>query len=1276
VAQLVLTLAGGVLGGGIAGGLGQSLGALFGAYVGGILDKELFGQSQDPQRQEGARVTDVSLSGSAYGQPIPTIWGRMRVPANIIWIRGIREVVRTETETVGGGGKGGGGGGGGTQTITRTSYHYYADVALGVCEGPVTSIYRIWLDKTSIDPEHVGEIRLYYGEEAQEPDPLIQAVEGADRTPAQRGLAYVVLENLYLTPYGNHLPDFEVEVYRGSRSDLADARHLVEGVCIIPASGEWAYEPDIVRSRIRNANINSNAGRKASDFAVSIEGLKRELPNVEWVSLVYVWFGTSIDVATCSIRPEAEYATYPDRLPDTAPYVWSVMGVGRPIFGSGASSWPLVSSFTKPDGSLGLFYGGTISDGSVIRAIQHLHSLGYKVVFYPFLMMDIPPPDPAPFPWRGRIGGLAEDVAGFFERSDGYLRFVRHCMTLCEDAGGVDGFVIGSEMVALNKLRDGAGVHPAVPFWQSIAAEAKSRLGSDCVVTYAADWVEYRYDDRGSGYVDFPLDALWSDPNIDVVGIDAYFPLTDVPRAIYEKGSIKVGWGSGELVDYFYASQSDRDLDRRGFDQQRSPIDDQFYAIKNLRYWWENQHVPRVDGVPTGVASGWGPRSKPIWFMEYGIPSVNCGTNQPNVFIDPKSSESFAPYYSNRAVDRIVQRAAIEATEEFWRDPANNPDSPVYGRAMVERRFVWCWDARPYPFFPALTNVWSDGDNFRLGHWVEGKIGNMLLSEIVRDLCLRSGLAEADFDVDALDDEVVGYVVTERESIRDMIGVLQAAYFFDAFESDGKLVFVKRGAASPVALDPHDLGASENDGDHSRVKIERTQDTELPIAIDIVHIDEARDYQSSTATVRKQVGRSESVTTISLPIVLSIEQAQAIGQRALREIWQGRETVDLRLPTRAVRLDATDVVEVPVDGVYRRIRATSVTYGKPGLVLLRGVATDGGLPEFYTAPTGSGAIPPSAAEPVAPVGIELLDMPIMLDSHEAAAPSFYVASCPVGVGRFRGTTLFQPTADDLDYVVATVAALPSVMGQTVTELAAGPAWRWDRVNSVEVQLDYGAPQSLADERVLAGGNAALIGNEVIQFAQAELIAEGRYRLSRLLRGQRGTEQEILSHPSGRRFVLLDPARQPRPNFSVSRIGAPIAWRFAPIPQGPAGDLSGEIVFTNTGCGLRPFAPVHLTAFRMAPSNDIQLSWIRRTRVGGDSWLNEVPLAEETEEYDAHIMDGATVVRSARVSAPTLLYTAAEQAADFGSPPPVLTWRVAQVSRAYGRGVPAEANSSL
>jgi hypothetical protein len=1288
LAQLVLTIAGGVAGNALGGGLGQSLGALLGAVAGGFIDKELFGPQSERRKTETGKLSDIRLSGSAYGQPVPRVYGRGRVPANVIWARGIREEVRTETQPVGGtgGGKGALGGNSG-ETVTTTSYHYYADVALGLSEGPVTSIYRIWVDGQPLDPEHVGEVRLYYGEEDQAPDPLIEAVEGSDRTPAHRGLAYIVLDNLYLTAFGNRFPNFEVEVFRGSGPQVADARHLIESVCLIPSSGEWAYDPQIVSSRRHGAGangraaLNANAASRKADFAVAIDNLKREVPNVAWISLVYAWFGTSLDCSTCAIRPAAETGVYADQWPDTTPHVWSVMGIGRPRYDLDGTvlptpAWPVVSSFTKEDGSLGLYYGGTIADGSVVRAIQHLKAEGYKVLFYPFLMMDIPPPAPAPFPWRGRMTGAASAVPGFFNRPDGYLRFVRHCMSLCEQAGGVEGFAVGSEMVALNRIRDGGGGYPAVPFWRQIAAEAKARLGSGCVVTYAADWSEYRYHDRGGGNVDFPLDALWADPNLDVVGIDAYFPLTDAPRAVHNKDAIKAGWGGGELVDYYYADPADRDLARRGYDPVRSSIDDPFYAIKAIRHWWETSHVPRVNGIPTGPATAWTPRGKPIWFTEYGFPTVNCATNQPNVFIDPKSAESFAPYYSNFAVDRVVQRAAIEATEEFWRDPANNPVSPVYGGPMLGRRFVWCWDARPYPWFPALTKVWSDGTNFRLGHWIEGKIGNMRLSEIVADLCRRAGLGDDEFDASALDDEVVGYVVTERKPVRDMIGVLQTAYFFDAVERDGVLVFVKRGTGSIVPIDADDLGANENDGDRSRVKLERTQDTELPIAVDVVHIDEGRDYQSSTVTVRKQVGRSDSVTTFSLPLVLTVEQAQVIGQRALREMWQGREAIDLRLPTRALAIDPTDTVEVPVDGVLRRWRATAVTFGRPGLVLVRGVATDGGIPEFATVPTDSGSIPPLAPEPVAPIRVELLDMPLMIESHEATAPSFYFAGCPLGGGRFRGASLFQPTADGLDYTVAAVASLPSVLGSTVTALGPGPAWRWDTLNSFEVQLEYGALQSLSDERVLGGANAAMVGDEILQFTTAELIAPGRYRLSRLLRGQRGTEHEIVGHPAGSRFVLLDPARQPRPAFSVARIGTAIAWRVAPVPQGPSGDLAQEIAFTNSGRGLRPFSPVHLAAVREQPSGDVRLSWISRTRVGGDSWVAEVPLGEEVEDYAVTILNGAGVVRTLRVGAPEALYTAAEQTADFGGLPGSLTWTVAQVSRVYGAGVPAEITSTL
>jgi hypothetical protein len=1272
MAQLALTLAGGWAGGALAGGVGRAFGSLVGGYLGAIVEQELFGPERDPhEAAKSGQVSDIRIFGSAYGQMILRVWGRARLPANIIWLRGIKEKEIVTTEEVGGGGKGGGG----SQTVSNKTFHNYADIALGICEGPVTSVYRIWVDNQPLDPEHVAALRIHYGGEDQEPDPLIQAVKGVNKTPAYRGLAYVVLEDFYLTPHGNRIPNFEVEVFRGSPDGTVDARHLVEGVCLIPASGEFAYDTDIVRSRLnrddpdpglpgqKNA-INSHTGQKWADLKVAVDNLERELPNVGWINLVYAWFGTSLDVATCSIRPEAEYAPDHNVFPDTTPYLWLVKGFGRGF-------WPRVSTYTLPDGSTGLSYGGTVSDGSVVRCIEHLKDKGYKVLFTPFLLMDIPPPDPNPFPWRGRITGDAADVDGFFTRADGYLRFVRHCLDLCEDAGGVDGFVVGSEMVALNRIRAG-GDYPAIPFWQQIAAEAKSQLGSGTIITYAADWSEYRYHDRGNGDVDFPLDALWADSNIDVIGIDAYFPLTDEPGSVRDRAAIATGWSSGELVDFYYASQADRDLPRRGANRVRTEIGDPFYAIKDLRGWWESTHVPRVNGIPTGPATDWVPQSKPIWFTEYGFASVNASTNRPSVFVDPKSAESDYPWYSNRSVDRSIQRLAVHATEEFWADPANNPVSPLTGKKMVQKKFLWTWDARPYPFFPALKNVWSDGENFRLGHWVQGKLGNMQLSEIVSDLCQRAGLAQGDFDVSDLSDEVVGYVVTERKAIREMIAVLQTAYFFDAVESSGVLKFVKRGNGALISVDQNDLGAAEGEGDRAKAKVERTQDIELPVAVDVIHLAEGRDYQTSTVTARRQLGTSQSVTAYSLPLVLSVEDAQAIAQAALREIWQSRVALEAKLPTRGILIDPTDVIDVPVDGVLQRFRITSVTYGKPGLVLLRGVATDGDLPQFVTVPTESGEIPPVVPEPVGPIRVELMDLPLMVESHASSAQSFYFGACPVGGGTFKGATLFRETADGLDFTIAATAPLASVIGDTVTALAPGPADYWDEVNTLEVKLTYGALESLPDTRILNGANGALIGDEIIQFATAELIGPSHYRLSRLLRGRLGTEHRIVTHPLGSRFVLLNPGRQVRPTFSVAGLGITVEWTHAPVPQGPTGDQAGSTVFVNAGGGLKPWSPVHVNGTRN-PAGDLTITWVRRTRYGG-WWLDhaDVPLNEESERYEVDILDGATVVRTLSAINPTVTYTGAEQTADFSAPQAAISVKVYQLSAVVGRGWPASA----
>ena len=111
-------------------------------------------------------------------------------------------------------------------------------------------------------------------------------------------------------------------------------------------------------------------------------------------------------------------------------------------------------------------------------------------------------------------------------------------------------------------------------------------------------------------------------------------------------------------------------------------------------------------------------------------------------------------------------------------------------------------------------------------------------------------------------------------------------------------------------------------------------------------------------------------------------------------------------------------------------------------------------------------------------------------------------------------------------------------------------------------------------------------------------------------------------------------------------------------------------------GLQPLSPVHLRARR--ESDDIRLSWIRRTRHGGDSWEGEVPLSEAYERYAVTIFDGAAPVRSVKTTTPDYLYTAADISADFGAPGvgSSITFSVAQLSDAVGEGVERKENAAL
>ena len=542
---------GGSVGGTLAGLSSVAVGRAVGATLGRVVDQKILGSGG--QAVETGKVDRFRLTSAGEGDPITQLYGGMRIGGQIIWASEFEEVTTTS----------GGGKGGGAQPKT-TEYSYSVNIAIALCEGEITRIGRIWADGEEIAPDDLN-MTIYKGNADQQPDPLMEAIEGPGMVPAYRGTAYVVMEALGLQQFGNRVPQFSFEVIRPEQRGAEGATHAlsygVEGVALIPGTGEYAlattpvsYEGD---GQARwSANINSPSGK--TDFVTSLEALKDEVPELKAASLVVSWFGSDLRMGECCVQPKIED---PDIDGEEMP--WRVAGVSRSaaeVIARGQDSRPI--------------YGGTAADDAVVEAIQAMNAAGKAVMFYPFILMDqidgntLPNPytgedgQPA-LPWRGRItldrapgiegstDGTAvatDEVGAFFgtvKATDFTVvnsvvtysgpqewtlsRFILHYAALCKAAGGVDAFCIGSEMRGLTQVRASRNSFPAVQALIALASEVRAIVGPKTKISYAADWSEYfGYQPQdGTGDRLFHLDPLWADPQIDFIGIDNYMPLSD-----------------------------------------------------------------------------------------------------------------------------------------------------------------------------------------------------------------------------------------------------------------------------------------------------------------------------------------------------------------------------------------------------------------------------------------------------------------------------------------------------------------------------------------------------------------------------------------------------------------------------------------------------------------------------------------------------------------------------------------------------------------------------
>jgi GTA TIM-barrel-like domain/Putative phage tail protein len=1297
---------------------GAAIGAQIGALAGSYVDQALFGASGETRTVEGPRLRDLHVTASSEGAAVPRVFGRVRLGGQVIWATDYEEEATTNTEGGDSGGKGiGGSGSSGTTAVKTVEYHYYANVAIGLCEGEITGLGRVWADGAELDLSAVTH-RLHKGGESQGTDPLFVAHLGASKTPAYRGLAYIVLERMPLADFGNRIPQLTFEVHRP-----VDGFHEEVGsVVLIPGSGEFVYAPKPITHKFGvggSVAQNVHSLQEGADWKVAIDQLEDALPNVENISFVVSWFGTDLRAGDCQIRPGVEVESK-----TTTPQDWRAGDVDR----AGAHLVSLRNG--RPS------YGGTPSDQSVVDAIRDLKSRGYKVTLTPFILMDVPEgntlPDPygggsgqPVYPWRGRITcHPAPGVAGSPDKTAAaatqintfvgsalrthfsivgdtvnysgpaewsYRRMVLHQAHLAKAAGGVDAFLLGTELRGLTWVRSSEANYPFVNALETLAADVKAVLGASTKVTYAADWTEYfgHQPQDGTGDVYFHLDPLWSSPDIDAIGIDCYWPLADWrpgrshldymagARSVYDLEYLASNVMGGEGYDWYYASTADRNA------QLRTDITDGaakpwVFRYKDIKNWWLNQHYNRPGGTEQATPTAWVPQSKPFWFMEIGCPATDKGANQPNVFVDPKSSENALPYYSEGRRDDLMQRRYVQALSRAF-DPASegyingvNPTSAVYSGRMVDasRMFVYCWDARPYPAFPFNLDVWGDGENWRLGHWLNGRLAGAPLAELIVAI-----LQDYDFSagfIDRLAGIVPGFVIDRPMSARDAIQPLSLAYFFDAIESGAEIVFRHRGAEPAVAaLKAEEMVEAEAGA--TLLTLTRAQETDLPASTKINYIGSATDYAQAVAEARRLIGASGRLAQAELPIVMDADQATAIGESWLFEAWASREGASFQVPPSLLELEPGDVIDIENDGASRSYRITEIADSGPRSLEARSIA-----PEVYN--LVQAAPRPARATPPVSVGtpqLVFLDLPLLTGSEPESAG--YVAAIQ---DPWPGLLALYGSPETSGYRVRALIPAAAVMGITLEPVPAGPVSRLDYANELKIEIAGGQLASVTRTQLLSGANiAALQGQdglwEVLQFETATLVGPGVYELSGLLRGQTGTEAALAAAGSpiaaGANFVLLNSAVT-RVDLALDELRLSYSWRYGPSKKDLADADYGEAEHAFAGIGLRPYSPVHVRGTRDVADN-LTINWIRRTRIGGDSWeIPEVPVGENFERYDVEVLDDDdSVIRTMTVETPSAVYTATDQVSDFGSLRSSYSVRITQLNALFGRGAAVAAD---
>jgi hypothetical protein len=478
---------------------------------------------------------------------------------------------------------------------------------------------------------------------------------------------------------------------------------------------------------------------------------------------------------------------------------------------------------------------------------------------------------------------------------------------------------------------------------------------------------------------------------------------------------------------------------------------------------------------------------------------------------------------------------------------------------------------------------------------------------------------------------VAGYAAS-GDSVRGAIEALSDLETLSLTDDGTTLTLARAGSGVALLLGSDEPDAS-TEGAGGRSEWSRRSGGSVPGEATLAYYEPSRDYQGGLQRASRG-GAAVRSDRRAVAAALSAETAKALAERRLETLWAERRSAKIHLPPRRIGITPGSVVRIAGQGSWRVSRATL----EHMVVTLELVGIPAAGTSSPAASAGTGVSEPDLVH--GPTRLVLLDLPLGSEDLPVR-PRLLIAAAGEGPG-WRSAQLMASQEGGWSWAGAGQTAPAATMGIALDVPAPAGSALLDLRGSIVVELADDAMwlESRSDAALSAGENLAALGDELIQFGVAEPLGSRTFRLSRLLRGRRGTEWASGGHAGGDAFVLIEAETLAAVEFPSPALGGE-AHVLATGLGDPEGVTASRAL---NGEALRPPSPVHLRALRL-PGGDVAVAWVRRSR-NGWTWPNgsDTPLGEESERYRLAISAG-TVRREVETVEPAFLYPAAALAAD-------------------------------